>query len=166
MGSDIARIHRGKFAGLFQQLPFPCRCAVSAQLLSVCFLLTDNNRHCADGGEEATFASASASSEEEHDHDHDHEHAEKASSTASSAASSTMAISTKLTATESGNSTSSSTTTSASSSLPTAVSACHTHGETELFCMAGRDEWEVISEWDAENPPKSFDSCHAHGEEL
>jgi hypothetical protein len=146
MGSDIARIHRGKFAGLFQQLPFPCRCAVSAQLLSVCFLLTDNNRHCADGGEEATFASASASSEEEHDHDHDHEHAEKASSTASSAASSTMAISTKLTA--------------------TAVSACHTHGETELFCMAGRDEWEVISEWDAENPPKSFDSCHAHGEEL
>jgi hypothetical protein len=32
--------------------------------------------------------------------------------------------------------------------------------------MDGRDEWEVISEWDAEDPPTSFESCHAHGEEL
>jgi hypothetical protein len=32
--------------------------------------------------------------------------------------------------------------------------------------MDGGDEWEVISEWDAANPPRSFESCHVHGEEL
>jgi hypothetical protein len=164
VGSDVAGIHRGKPAGFFRQLSFPYWCTVSVQLLSVRALLTDNNRHCDDGDEEATFVSASASSEDEHDHDHDH--AEEASSTASTGAASTMATSASSTATGSSNSTISSTTTSASSSLPTAVTACHTHGETELFCMDGSDEWEVISEWDAANPPRSFESCHAHGEEL
>jgi hypothetical protein len=135
---------------------------VSIQLLPVYILFTDIDRHCADGDKEATFASASASSEEDHDHDH----AEEASSTTSTDAASMMATSVSSTATGSSNSTSSSTTTSATSSLPTAVTLCHTHGKTKLFCMDGGDEWEVISEWDAENPPRGFESCHGHGEEL
>jgi hypothetical protein len=135
---------------------------VSVQLLPVYVLLTDINRHCADGDKEATFASASASSEEEHDHDH----AEEASSTASTGTASTMVTSASSTATGLSNSTSSSTTTSATSSFPTAVTLCHTHGRTKLFCMDGGDEWEVTSEWDAESPPRGFESCHGHGEEL
>ena len=162
MGSDVAGIHRRKLARLFRELPFPCWCAVSVHLLFWPFSMTDNNSHCVDGDGEATLVSASASSEEEHDHDHE----EEASSTASTGAASTMATSASSTATGSSNSASSSMTTTASSSFPTAVSGCHTHGESELFCLDGSDEWEVISDWDAENPPLSFESCHSHGEEL
>jgi hypothetical protein len=32
--------------------------------------------------------------------------------------------------------------------------------------MAASYEWEVISEWDAKNPPSSFEDCDVHGEEL
>jgi len=122
--------------------------------------LADTNRHCDDGDEEVTLASAS--SEDDHDHDHD----EEASSTASTGAASTMATLASSTATGVSNSTGSSTTSTTSSSLPTAVSGCHSHDEGELFCLDGSDEWEVVSDWDAEDPPRSFDDCHAHGEEL
>jgi hypothetical protein len=46
------------------------------------------------------------------------------------------------------------------------VSNCHAHASSELYCLDGSDEWEVTSEWDESNPPKSFENCHAHGEEL
>jgi hypothetical protein len=32
--------------------------------------------------------------------------------------------------------------------------------------LDGSDEWEVTSDWDESNPPKSFENCHAHGGEL
>lgn len=46
----------------------------------------------------------------------------------------------------------------------TEVTDCHNHGD-ELFCMAGSEEWEVTTEFDANNAPTSISGCHAHGED-
>ncbi|KAM0718860.1 hypothetical protein Q7P37_005932 [Cladosporium fusiforme] len=115
--------------------------------------------HCADGDIDATFVSEDHDhdhSDESDDHDHDHDHAETTSASSATA-----------TAASNGTVTSSTlTTSSTSSALPTAVTSCHTHDETELYCLDDGDEWRVTSDWDSEDPPKSFDDCHSHGEEL
>jgi hypothetical protein len=158
----------------FDSWPLTSRYTVSVKRLYVCILLTDNNRHCADGNEAATLVFASASSEEEpdDDDDDDQDQAEETNSTVSTGGASTMVTSAVSVATGSSNSTgfnnitSSSTTTSAPPPPPTAVSFCQPRDKTKLFCMAASYEWEVISEWDAKNPPSSFEDCDVHGEEL
>jgi hypothetical protein len=173
MGNDLYAIHRGKLTGFFRQLPLTSRYTVSVKLLCVCILLTDNSRHCADGNEAATLVFASASSEEEpDDDDDDQDQAEETNSTVSTGGASTMVTSAVSVATGSSNSTgfnnitSSSTTTSAPPPPPTAVSFCQSRDKTKSFCMAGSYEWEIISEWDAKNPPSSFEDCDVQGEEL
>ena len=47
----------------------------------------------------------------------------------------------------------------------TEVTGCHAHGET-LFCVAGEEEWEVLSEVDVSNAPEEFTDCHAHDDEV
>lgn len=60
------------------------------------------------------------------------------------------------------------TSTSSASAVPTAVTDCHAHGESELFCFdADNEEWELTSPgFTAENLPNEFDGCHMHDEEL
>lgn len=102
---------------------------------------------------------ALASSEDEGEHDDSHDHDESHSTTSATA---TAAAATGSSAMN-GTTTSSS---SSSSAYPTAVTSCHAHDETELYCLDGSDEWEVTSEWDQNNPPESFDDCHNDGDEL
>jgi hypothetical protein len=46
------------------------------------------------------------------------------------------------------------------------VTACHPHGDT-LFCIYEGDEWEVTSDINIDEAPKSFEGCHSHsGTEL
>jgi hypothetical protein len=124
--------------------------------------ITDQYRHCVAGNTEATLVSAS--SEDDHDHDHDHEDdaAVHAGTTMTSVTSSISTVSTNGTA----SSTSAASRTTTTSSAPTAVTSCHTHDETELFCLDGSEEWQVTSDWDESNPPENFENCHVHGEEL
>ena len=128
---------------------------------------TNTHRHCVDGATEATLISASA--EDEHDHDeHDHDHASETTSAPSAAANSgnTLASVVSSTATGSSNGTASSTSTasrtSSTLSAPTAVSNCHAHATTELYCLDGSEEWQVTSDWDENNPPESLENCHTH----
>lgn len=47
----------------------------------------------------------------------------------------------------------------------TSVTGCHAHDDT-LFCFAGEDEWEVVSDdVDVQNAPEEYTDCHAHGAE-
>jgi quercetin dioxygenase-like cupin family protein len=123
-------------------------------------------RHCVDGDTEATLVSAAA--EDEHDHDHTNEATSTTSAVPRSGATMTSSVSSAVTG--STNSTASSTSTASrtttTSAAPTAVTNCHAHDQTELYCLDGSDEWQVTSDWDENNPPESFENCHTHGEEL
>jgi hypothetical protein len=125
-------------------------------------VITNQYRHCVDGNTEVTLVSAST--EDDHAHDHDHE------DDAAVHVDTTMTSVTPSVSTDSANGTASSTSTASrtrtTSSAPTAVTNCHTHDETELFCLDDSDEWQVTSDWDESNPPENFENCHAHGEEL
>lgn len=120
----------------------------------------NKTRHCVDGETEATLVAPDSEADHDHEHsedeDHDHDHAE---TTSASGASTTGATNSTMT-------TSTSTASATGASMPTAVTSCHTHDETELYCLDGGDEWRVTSDWDSEDPPESFDDCHSHGEEL
>ncbi|KAL8302595.1 hypothetical protein RB593_001055 [Gaeumannomyces tritici] len=46
--------------------------------------------------------------------------------------------------------------------LPTAVSGCHKHG-SDVFCMWGTTEFQVIGATATTEPPATYTDCHAHG---
>ncbi|KAM0211342.1 hypothetical protein ACHAQI_005298 [Fusarium lateritium] len=46
------------------------------------------------------------------------------------------------------------------------LTGCHMHGVTQ-FCMAGSDEYQIVSEATAtEDPPSSYTDCHSHGSDT
>ncbi|KAI5240202.1 Zip-domain-containing protein [Aureobasidium subglaciale] len=52
------------------------------------------------------------------------------------------------------------------SAVPTAITGCHMHGDTQ-FCFAGAAEYEVLTTATAtEELPSEYTGCHAHDTEL
>lgn len=56
----------------------------------------------------------------------------------------------------------SSTSAAAGTGRPTAVSGCHKHG-SDVFCMWGTTEFQVVGATATTEPPATYTGCHAHG---
>ncbi|KAL8372333.1 hypothetical protein RB595_001906 [Gaeumannomyces hyphopodioides] len=56
----------------------------------------------------------------------------------------------------------SATSAAAATGRPTAVSGCHKHG-SDVFCMWGTTEFQVIGATATTEPPATYTGCHAHG---
>ena len=79
-----------------------------------------------------------------------------------------LIVSAAAVASVSAQTTATTTSTSSAAAAPTAVTDCHAHGESELFCFdAENEEWELTSpNFTADNLPNEFEGCHMHDEEL